>query len=168
MLRVLQCNPSPKTEPFEQWPAQVAYAQIQEVENPGQAKQRYSVCCKCKDYSIEFSLQNKRNQCFAFFWIFWKRSLIPTMMGQCPGRQIGNRPYGKSQYRQTQGHHCKSDPFKYFSKMVRAAHFAEKATFRNRISGCSWFTQMKKNVVRLPIDAQSQPKQEHTTQKTSI
>ena len=40
LFRIIQSIPSPKTEPFKQWLAQVGYERIQEIENPELAQER--------------------------------------------------------------------------------------------------------------------------------
>lgn len=40
LLRIIQSIPSPKAEPFKAWLAQVGFERIQEIENPGEIKEK--------------------------------------------------------------------------------------------------------------------------------
>ncbi len=50
MFRIIQSIPSPKTEPFKQWLAQVGYERVQEIENPELAQERMKELYKQKGY----------------------------------------------------------------------------------------------------------------------
>ena len=51
IFRIIQSIPSPKTEPFKQWLAQVGYDRVQEIENPELAQKRMKEIYKAKGYS---------------------------------------------------------------------------------------------------------------------
>jgi prophage antirepressor-like protein len=50
LFRIIQSIPSPKTEPFKQWLAQVGYERIQEIENPELAQERMKQLYEQKGY----------------------------------------------------------------------------------------------------------------------
>lgn len=54
MFRIIQSIPSPKTEPFKQWMAQVGYERVQEIENPELAQERMKDIYEQKCYSQDW------------------------------------------------------------------------------------------------------------------
>ena len=50
LFRIIQSIPSPKAEPFKQWPAQVGYERVQEIENPELAQERMKAVYEAKGY----------------------------------------------------------------------------------------------------------------------
>jgi len=54
MFRIIQSIPSPKSEPFKQWLAQIGYERVQEIENPELAQKRMKEIYKAKGYSDDW------------------------------------------------------------------------------------------------------------------